>query len=49
MIIVISMPHPFRRVKKSTDKVFKFIGNYIYYRKRNHSRRMAWSMARDTL
>lgn len=49
MIIVISMPHPLRRVRKNTDKAFKFLGNYIYYRKRNHSRRMAWSMARDTL
>lgn len=49
MIIVISMPRPFRRVKKSIDRTFKFIGNYSYYRKRNHSPRMAWSMARDTL
>lgn len=49
MIIVISMPHPLRRMKKSTENARKFIGNYIYYRKRNHSRRMAWSMARDTL
>jgi hypothetical protein len=49
MIIVISMPSPIRRAKKSADKARKFIGNYIYYRKRNHSHRIAWSMARDTL
>ncbi len=45
----ISMPHPFRRVKQSADKARKFIGDYVYYRKRNHSHIMAWRMARNTL
>ncbi len=46
---IFSSPRPFRRMKESADKISRFIGNYIYYRRRNHSHRMAWSMARDTL
>ncbi len=49
MNIIFSTSHPFRRVRRSADSISRFIGNYLYYRKRNHSRRMAWSMARDTL
>jgi hypothetical protein len=49
MNIMISTPHPFRRVKRSAGKIRKFISDYVYYRRRNHSHRMAWSMARDTL
>ena len=37
------------RTQRRVDSARKFIGNYIYYRKRKHHHRMAWSMARDTL
>ena len=42
-------PHIIHGFQKRADEVCKFIGNYIYYRKRNHSHSMAWSMARNTL
>ena len=45
----LGMPHILYRVQRRVDRTRKFIGDYIYYRKRNHSRIMAWSMAKNTL
>jgi len=42
----LGMPHILYRVQKRVDRTRKFLGDYIYYRKRNHSRIMAWSMAK---
>lgn len=35
--------------KKRITKARKFISDYHYYRRRKHSRQVAWSMAKDTL
>ncbi len=40
---------PLRRMQTRMEKIRKFIGDYIYYRKRNHSHRMALQMVRNTL
>ncbi|HEX5338212.1 MAG TPA: hypothetical protein VFW53_07215 [Gallionella sp.] len=44
----LGMPRAICRAQKRANKAWRFIGNYFYYRKRNHSRSMAWKMARDT-
>lgn len=49
MQINLCTPHIVYSLQKRADEIYKFIGNYIYYRKRKHSHSMAWSMARNTL
>ncbi len=49
MQIYIGMPSIYYRIHRRLDETRRFIGNYLYYRKRKHSRRTAWSMARNTL
>jgi hypothetical protein len=43
------MPYTFHRIQKRIEEARKFIGNYIYYRRHNHSHFNAWSMAKNTL
>jgi len=43
------MPHIFHRIQKRVEEIRKFIGNYIYYRKCNHSHIKAWRMAKNTI
>lgn len=38
-----------RRFQKSMEEAYNFLDNYIYYRKRFHGHRTAWSMARNTI
>ena len=38
-----------RRLQKNAAEICSFVENYIYYRKRSHSHRTAWSMARNTI
>jgi len=38
-----------RRFQESVTEACNFMDNYIYYRKRSHSHRTAWSMARNTI
>lgn len=49
MQINLGVSYALYRAQKRMDNFSKFIGNYIYYRKRNHPHRIAWSMAKDTL
>lgn len=49
MQINLITPSILYRAQRRVDGIRKFIGNYMYYRKRSHSRRQSWSMARDTL
>ncbi len=49
MQILFGMPHIYYRLQKRFEETRRFLGNYLYYRRRRHTRRMAWSMARDTL
>ncbi len=46
--INLGLPRAIHRMQKRADRTCKFIGNYLYYRKRHHGHSMAWSMARDT-
>lgn len=43
------MQHIYRRLQKRTKQIRKFIGDYFYYLKHNHSYVEAWSMAKNTL
>jgi hypothetical protein len=36
-------------IQARVDKIAKFIGDYIYYRKRRHSHSVALRMVRNTL
>jgi len=49
MNINLCMPNVIYGFQKRVGEARKFIGNYIYYRKRNHCHSLAWSLARDTL
>lgn len=49
MRISLITPHIYYRTQRRIDDIRKFIGNYMYYRKRSHSHSQAWSMAKDTL
>lgn len=49
MLTSLSIPRIHHRFHRRLEEARRFIGNYIYYRKRRHGHRMAWSMARDTL
>ncbi len=40
---------PMRRMQSRLEKIRKFIGDYIFYRKRKHSPLMALRMVRNTL
>ncbi|HEX5337143.1 MAG TPA: hypothetical protein VFW53_01770 [Gallionella sp.] len=47
--VAVCMRHTMQRMQKHLNESWKFIGNYFYYRKRNHCHSVAWRMARDTL
>ena len=49
MNIILCFRHVIRRIQKRADESWKFICNYLYYRKRNHCHSVSWRMARDTL
>lgn len=49
MHIHFGLPHIFYRIQKRVEETRKFIGNYIFYRKRNHGHIKAWYMAKNTL
>lgn len=49
MRINLITPHILYRTQRRLDEIRVFIGNYIYYRRRSHGHRQAWSMAKDTL
>jgi len=42
-------PRPLNRMQMLLKTIRKFIGDYVYYRKRNHSHRMALRMVRGLL
>jgi hypothetical protein len=47
--INLARPQAIHRMQRRANKVSKFISDYVYYRKRNHSHIMAWRMAKNTL
>ena len=49
MQINLFMPRVAHRIQKNADEIYKFIGNYIYYRKCFHNHKTAWNMAKNTL
>ena len=49
MNINLAMPHIILRFHRRVEETRKFIGDYIYYRKRKHGHIVSWRMARDTL
>ena len=49
MHINLFMPRAVHHIQKSVNEAYKFIGNYIYYRKCFNSHKTAWSMAKRTL
>ncbi|HLP97030.1 MAG TPA: hypothetical protein VK149_01155 [Sideroxyarcus sp.] len=49
LYVIYSKQRPHHRIPLWAKRIRKFIGDYLYYRKRNHSHIMAWRMARNTL
>lgn len=49
MNIILSKNSIFFHGQRRVDEIRKFFGNYIYYRKCNHSHSVAWRMAKNTL
>jgi len=45
----LGMPHFFQRFQRRVEDFRKFFGNYLYYRKRNHSHTVAWGKAKNTM
>jgi hypothetical protein len=41
--------HPEKGTTRPAARLMRFIGDYLYYRKMGHSRRMAWRLAGMTL
>jgi hypothetical protein len=41
--------HRERRIARPAARLMRFIGDYLYYRRMGHGRRIAWRLAGTTL